>query len=92
MKSGQLTDAFNQMLTTIGESNAALSASEERLRHALEGSEAANKAKDHFLAVLSHELRTPLTPVLATVAMLENDENTSTTSAANWKRFGGTSK
>ena len=73
---GQLTDAFNQMLTTIGESNAALSASEERLRHALEGSEAANKAKDHFLAVLSHELRTPLTPVLATVAMLESEEDT----------------
>lgn len=73
---GQLTEAFNQMLTTIGESNAALSASEERLRHALEGSEAANKAKDHFLAVLSHELRTPLTPVLATVAMLESDEET----------------
>ena len=26
--------------------------------------EAANQAKDHFLAILSHELRTPLTPVL----------------------------
>src|SRR5450631_3481492 len=36
---GQLTDAFNQMLTTIGVSNAALSASEERLRLALEGSQ-----------------------------------------------------
>ena len=72
---GQLTDAFNHMLTTIGQSNAALSASEERLRHALQGSEAANKAKDDFLAVLSHELRTPLTPVLATVAMLESDES-----------------
>jgi signal transduction histidine kinase/ActR/RegA family two-component response regulator len=73
---GQLTDAFNQMLTTIDQSNTALSASEERLRLALEGSEAANKAKDHFLAVLSHELRTPLTPVLATVAMLESEEST----------------
>ena len=73
---GQLTEAFNQMLTTIDQSNGALSASEERLRLALEGSEAANKAKDHFLAVLSHELRTPLTPVLATVAMLEEDGST----------------
>ena len=78
---GQLTDAFNQMLTRIGETNAALTASEERLRMALEGSnrakeeaEAANQAKDHFLAILSHELRTPLTPVLASVAMLEEDE------------------
>jgi signal transduction histidine kinase/CheY-like chemotaxis protein len=73
---GQLTEAFNQMLTTIDQSNTALSASEERLRLALEGSEAANKAKDDFLAVLSHELRTPLTPVLATVAMLESEEST----------------
>ena len=35
--------------------------------------ETASKAKDHFLAVLSHELRTPLTPVVATVAMLQED-------------------
>ncbi len=36
---GQLTTAFNQMLTRIGESNAALTRSEERLRLALEGSQ-----------------------------------------------------
>src|SRR2546428_13011400 len=36
---GQLTDAFNEMLARIGESNAALAASEERLRLALEGSQ-----------------------------------------------------
>jgi signal transduction histidine kinase/ActR/RegA family two-component response regulator len=71
---GQLTEAFNQMLTRIGESSTALMASEERLRLALEVAEAANKAKDNFLAVLSHELRTPLTPVLSTVAMLEDDQ------------------
>jgi signal transduction histidine kinase/ActR/RegA family two-component response regulator len=46
---------------------------EEDLNHAKEAAEAANKAKDTFLAILSHELRTPLTPVLATVAMLEED-------------------
>ena len=35
--------------------------------------EAANKAKDRFLAVLSHELRTPLAPVLTTASALEAD-------------------
>lgn len=33
----------------------------------------ANRAKDHFMAVLSHELRTPLTPVLAAASILEKD-------------------
>lgn len=35
--------------------------------------EAANQAKDQFLAMLSHELRTPLTPVLAAAGVLEHD-------------------
>jgi signal transduction histidine kinase/response regulator RpfG family c-di-GMP phosphodiesterase len=35
--------------------------------------EAANRAKDQFLAMLSHELRTPLTPVLVAAGALEGD-------------------
>ena len=38
---------------------------EEEIRLAKQQLEAANQAKDRFLAVLSHELRTPLSPVLA---------------------------
>ncbi len=48
---------------------------EAELSRAKEAAEAANTAKDNFLAILSHELRTPLTPVLAAVASLQDDES-----------------
>jgi signal transduction histidine kinase/ActR/RegA family two-component response regulator len=41
------------------------------LRAAKESVEAANIAKDNFLATLSHELRTPLTPVMAALGSWE---------------------
>jgi PAS domain S-box-containing protein len=41
-----------------------------REQHARAESEAANRAKDDFLATLSHELRTPLTSMLGWVRML----------------------
>jgi len=46
-------------------------ATENKLIDANRAMEAANQAKDHFLAALSHELRTPLTPVLATLTSWE---------------------
>jgi signal transduction histidine kinase len=46
---------------------------EAEIRRSRDLAEAANRAKDRFLAVLSHELRTPLTPVLSAVQMLEAD-------------------
>jgi PAS domain S-box-containing protein len=46
-------------------------AAENRLIEANNALEAANHAKDQFLAALSHELRTPLTPVLAILTSWE---------------------
>ncbi len=48
-----------------------LGAATAERRRAREESDAANQAKDRFLATLSHELRTPLTPVLALSSVLE---------------------
>ncbi len=47
---------------------------EAELREAKEAAEAANRAKDQFLAVLSHELRNPLSPVLSMVDLLAAGE------------------
>jgi PAS domain S-box-containing protein len=46
-------------------------AAEDKLIETNNALQAANHAKDQFLAALSHELRTPLTPVLATLTSWE---------------------
>src|SRR5207248_8181564 len=46
---------------------------EEELQQQKAVVEAANRTKDHFLAMFSHELRTPLTPVISASESLETD-------------------
>ena len=46
---------------------------EEELQRQKSIVEAANRTKDHFLAMLSHELRTPLTPVISGLESLETE-------------------
>lgn len=46
---------------------------QKELQRQKEAAEAANAAKDQFLATLSHELRTPLTPVLIWAAAMAQD-------------------
>jgi signal transduction histidine kinase/ActR/RegA family two-component response regulator len=64
---GLLVRTFNAMLAQIQERD-------QELEHARDEAEAANRAKDQFLAVVSHELRTPLSPVLLWTRMLRSGE------------------
>jgi two-component system, chemotaxis family, CheB/CheR fusion protein len=62
--------AISRDVTQLRWTSEQLLGREQELVNAKESAEAANRAKDRFLAVLSHELRTPLTPVLTTLQIL----------------------
>lgn len=71
-EAGHAVRFIGTILDVTSAKNAAMA-----LQRAKQQAEDANRAKDHFLAMLSHELRTPLTPVLMTISQLRRDPNLS---------------
>ncbi len=62
-ETGELVDAFNEMLAQI-----------ELRTVAKEKADAANRAKSEFLANMSHEIRTPMNGVMGMVTLLRDTE------------------
>ena len=73
---GLLAETFNRLSNRLTQTLKQQEQTIEDLEVARKAEEAANAAKDQFLAALSHELRTPLTPVLLAAESLEHSTRT----------------
>jgi signal transduction histidine kinase/ActR/RegA family two-component response regulator len=73
---GQLQSGINMLADALEKSEEVQQHYVESLIAAREISEAANKAKSEFLAVMTHELRTPMNGVLGMLQLMQSTELT----------------
>lgn len=73
---GQLQSGINMLADALEKSEQVQQHYVESLISAREVSEAANKAKSEFLAVMTHELRTPMNGVLGMLQLMQSTELT----------------
>jgi len=73
---GHLQDGVNMLAAALQKSEQVQQHYVESLISAREISEAANKAKSEFLAVMTHELRTPMNGVLGMLQLMQSTDMT----------------
>ena len=71
---GSVVNAFNEMLSRIGDRERRLQTMIQELEEARDQAESAARSKSSFLANMSHEIRTPMNGVIGMIALLKQGD------------------